>query len=328
MNEITNNAAVTDAWDSYWQGARKATTPDAGGARDESIGVFWNKFFREEFPRHNGPRILDAACGNGAVTERARQVTEAITGSEATVTCMDSSSSAIKTIEEKFPGVRGVVCDASDTPFGDGDFDIVASQFGLEYAGNAAFDEAARLIARDGVFVAIVHMRKGAIYDECKENFDAIQTIEDIKIVPLARAAFDAGYAVIAGNATQAVFREADKNLAPAVEVLKEILDKHGPYLAGGVIHNLGADLGHMYKSMQSYVPKEVSDWFDLTEKEIKAYSGRMQSMVDAAMDEAEIKELSDRLKSKGLTVDTHDVLRLGSNKQPAAWILVGRRLS
>ena len=323
MNETLESSSFADDWDVYWQGTRKAAMQGIGGAKDKALSVFWSKFFREEFPRHDGPRVLDAACGNGAVTEYARKITEAITGSEATLTCMDYSASAIKAMEEKFPGIRGIACDAADTPFSDREFHIVASQFGLEYAGDAAFDEAARLVTKSGVLVAIVHMKKGAIYEECAENLSAIKTIEDVDLIALGRAAFDAGFAVIAGNASQADFREADKNLAPAVEVLKEILAKHGPYVAGGIIHDLGADLGHMYQRIQSYVPKEVSDWFDRTENEIRAYAGRMQSMVDAALDEADIKKLSNRLRSTGLTVDTHDVLRMGNKKQPAAWILV-----
>ena len=60
---------------------------------------------------------------------------------------------------------------------------------------------------------------------------------------------------------------------------------------------------------------------------ELAAYAGRMQSMVNAAFDEADMKELSSRLRSKGLTVDTYDKMKMGKSKAPAAWILVGRRL-
>jgi len=231
-------------------------------------------------------------------------------------------------VEEKYPDVRGVACDANQTPFAAGDFDIVASQFGLEYAGEAAFNEIARLVGKDGVLVAIVHMKAGAIFAECSDSLSAIQSIQESSLVTLAREAFDVGFKVHAGNAPQGRFREADQSLAPAVETLKETLTRYGPHAAGGMILRLGADLGHMYQRIEAYVPQEVTDWLDRTDGELAAYAGRMQSMVNAALDETQIKKLSQRLSSKGLTVDTYDKLRMGENAEPAAWILIGRRIS
>ncbi len=327
MNEPVTKPSFADDWDVYWRGTRDAALPGTGGAQDKGLSVFWTKFFREEFPRHDRPRLLDAACGNGAVTGFALQVAQSIASVEVTVSCMDYSESAIKALEEKYPGVRGVACDASETPFSAADFDIVASQFGLEYAGQAAFDEAVRLVGNGGVFVAIVHMQAGAIFDECAESLSAIRSIQESRLVSLARDAFNAGFAVVAGNAPQAKFREADQSLAPAVESLKKTLTRYGPLVAGGMIYRLGTDLGHMYQRIESYVAHEVSEWLERTEGELAAYAGRMQSMVNAALDETEIKQLSERLSSKGLTVDTYDKLRMGANAQPAAWILIGRRI-
>lgn len=328
MNEPVTQPSFADDWDVYWRGTQDAALPGSGGAQDKALSVFWMKFFREEFPRHDRPRLLDAACGNGAVTGFALQTAHSIASVEVTVSCMDYSESAIKAVEEKYPGVRGVACDASETPFSAGDFDIVASQFGLEYAGEAAFDEAARLVDKGGVLVAIVHMKAGAIFAECADSLSAIRSIQESRLVSLARDAFDAGFAVVAGNAPQTKFREADQNLAPAVESLKETLTEYGPLVAGGMIHRLGTDLGHMYQRIESYLAQEVSDWLDRTDGELAAYAGRMQSMVNAALDDTEIKQLCGRLSSKGLTVDTYDKLRMGENAEAAAWILTGRRIA
>jgi ubiquinone/menaquinone biosynthesis C-methylase UbiE len=327
LNEPANSPSFTDDWDSYWRGTQEAALPSSGGAQDKALSVFWTKFFREEFPRHEKPRLLDTACGNGAVTGFALQVAKSIESVELTVSCMDYSKSAIEALEQKYPGVQGVTCDASETPFADGDFDIVASQFGLDYAGAAAFDEAARLVSKDGVLVAVVHMKSGAIFEECADNLAAIRTLQESQLLSLARDAFDAGLAVVAGNAPQTRFRDADKKFAPAVESLKKTLTKHGPLAAGGMIFRLGKDLGMMYQRIEAYVPQEVSDWLDRMGVELAAYAGRMQSMVNAAFDETDMKELSSRLRSKGLTVDTYDKMKMGKAKAPAAWILVGRRL-
>lgn len=328
MNKTISSRSFSDDWDIYWRGKKEADPQSDLGPQDKAPSEFWMRFFQEELPRHSRPRLLDAACGHGVVTGFAVKVAAALTDSAIDLSCMDYSASAVQALEEQYPGVKGVACDARETPFSDEEFDIVASQFGLEYAGGAAFDEAARLVAKNGVLVAIVHMKKGAIFDECAANLTAIQAIQESNLVPLARAAFNAGFAVAAGNAVQATFREADKNLAPAVETLKETLRKYGPLAAGGTIQRVGHDLAYMYQRIEAYVPQQVLAWLDKTDNELVAYTGRMQSMVNAALDESEIKGLSERMTSKGLTVDTYDVLRMGGRKEPAAWIFVGRRIN
>ncbi len=136
MNEPANSPSFTDDWDSYWKGTQEAALPSSGGAQDQALSIFWTKFFREEFPRHEKPRLLDAASGNGAVTGFALQVAKSIESVELTVSCMDYSKSAIEALAQKYPSVHGVACDASETPFANGDFDIVASQFGLVDMGH------------------------------------------------------------------------------------------------------------------------------------------------------------------------------------------------
>lgn len=325
MNETVIRPSSADDWDVYWRGTKEAALQSDRGPQDKALSEFWTQFFKVELPRHSRPRLLDAACGNGAVTGFALQTAEVLADSDVVLSCMDYSESAVHALEEKYPRVKGVACDARETPFADGEFDIVASQFGLEYAGLTAFDEAARLVAKDGVLVAILHMKKGAIFNECKVSLNAIQTIQKCKLVSLAREAFAAGFAVIAGNATNATFREADKNLAPAVEMLKEILAKYGPLVAGGMITRLGHDLAHMYQRIDAYVAQEVFTWLDQVDKELDAYAGRMASALGSALDEPGIRQLSARLSANGLIVDTYDMLRMGDKEEPAAWILVGR---
>jgi len=328
LNDTVSNHSFADDWDVYWRGKKEADPQSDAGPQDEAPSEFWKAFFAEEFPRHSNLQFLDAACGHGAVTEIALATADALAISDMKLACMDYSASAVQALKEKFPGVSGVACDARDTPFSDGPFNIVASQFGLEYAGLEAFEEAARLVATHGVLVALLHIKKGAIFDECAATLSAIQSIQESRLLPLAREAFDAGFAVARGNAPQSRFLEADKNFAPAVEALKQTLRKHGPLLAGSMIHRMGTDLGQMYQRIEAYVPQEFHAWLDRTDAELAAYAGRMQSMVDAALDETEVRNLSERVASKGLTVDTYDMLRMRNNNEPASWIFIARRIS
>lgn len=326
MTKFVTSPSSANDWAAFWETTKGTPQPDRG-AKDKALDEFWVHFFDTELPKHFRPRLLDAACGDGAVTGFALQCASKRANSDVVISCMDYSEAAIQALNKQYPRAKGFSCDANHTPFADGEFHIVASQFGLEYAGQSAFEEAARLVAKNGVLAAIVHMKKGAIFDECRSNLNAIRTIRECELLTLARSAFEAGFAVIAGNAAQASFREADKNFAPAVETLKKILADDGPLVAGGMIHRIGSDLGHMYQRIENYVPQDVFVWLDRTDKELDNYANIMASMLDAALDEPEIKQLAARLAASNLTVDALDVLRMGNSKEAAAWILIGRRM-
>ena len=85
---------------------------------------------------------------HGAVVRFALRSAERLgAGARLVITALDGSHSALAELRRRHPGIRCVVADAVRAPFPDGAFDVVTSQFGLEYAGQAALPEAARLVA-------------------------------------------------------------------------------------------------------------------------------------------------------------------------------------
>jgi ubiquinone/menaquinone biosynthesis C-methylase UbiE len=312
-------------WDAFWRARDKAVTREDAGARDPAPAHFWEAFFEREFSGRSAASLLDVACGHGAVTGIA--VTAARTGgTDLDAHCADYSQAAVDELCKRFPEVLGVACDAADMPFADGRFDYVVSQFGIEYAGGTAFAEAARLVADGGTLAALTHLAGGAIHAECAENFAVARTLREAQLMPLARRAFEAGFDLIAGRITDADFQAADKQLAPAVETAKNILRDKGPQAAGGLLANLYRDIGHMYTRMQNYVPEDVFAWFDGMTGELGSYEGRMASMTQCAMDEAQVTAIGETLTGLGLSVEPPQVLPLEESGKPAAWILVARR--
>jgi ubiquinone/menaquinone biosynthesis C-methylase UbiE len=244
-------------WDAFWRGHEKAVSQEDIGARDPAPARFWADLFAREFASRSRASLLDVACGHGAVTGTAVAAAQNA-GTELEARCADYSQAAVDELHKRFPGVEGVACDAADMPWPDGRFDFVVSQFGIEYAGDAAFGEAARLVANGGTFAALTHRAGSAIHAECSDNFAVAQALRESQLMPLARRAFEAGFALIAGRITDAQFQEADKQLAPAVEVAKGILREKGPQAAGGLLAILYKDIGYMYTRMQNYVPDDV----------------------------------------------------------------------
>jgi SAM-dependent methyltransferase len=323
MNDTSATPDV-EHWDAFWRARDKAVTREDAGARDPAPVHFWEAFFEREFAGRSEVSLLDVACGHGAVTAVAVNCARKC-GTDLHAHCADYSRAAVDELRKRFADVQGVACDAALMPFADGQFDFVVSQFGIEYAGDAAFGEAARLVADGGTLAALTHLAGGAIHAECAGNLAVAKALREAQLMPLARRAFEAGFDLIAGNITDADFQAADKQLAPAAEAAKTILRDRGPHAAGGLLANLYRDIGHMYTRMQNYVPGEVLVWFDGMSAELDSYEGRMASMTRCAMDDAQVAAIADTLAGLGLGVEPPQVLPLEESGKPAAWILVAR---
>jgi len=325
LSEPATSDADVQHWDAFWQARDKAISQEDVGARDRAPALYWESFFRQAFDRNPRPRLIDIACGNGAVTEIAMTIAQDM-AVNVDAYCLDYSMSAVDELRKRFPEVEGIACDAREIPYQDGEFDIVVSQFGIEYAGRDAFLEASRLVAPGGTLTALVHLADGAINKECADNLAVTVALREAQLMPLVRDAFTAGFELIAGNIDNDEFQQADKRLAPAVEVAKQILKDRGPFAAGGLLARLYRDIGHMYTRMQNYVPDEVFAWIDGMSGELVSYEGRMASMTRCALDEPGIQDIATAIDAAGFTVETPNVLALVESGKPAAWVLTARK--
>lgn len=313
------------AWDTYWRGTQEAAAFGLGGISQETLTGFWRNLFTEKAPASSHPRLLDLACGHGAVVRHAYAAALASSGPEPSTFCLDYSAAAVSELRRAVPGVLGVAADAGRVPFADRRFDVVASQFGIEYAGRDAFAEALRLVAPAGYFAAIVHLKDGAIYRECERNLAAARQILDSGLMALAGEAFRAGLALRDGRGSEADFHAASAALVPAVKLLPDLLKRHGEGLAGGSVLKLYRDIEHMYRRMGAYDAADVEAWIARTAQEFEAYSVRMASMLRAALDTEEFGRLAARAEVCGLRVETRETLSGTAKAEPMCWALVCR---
>jgi SAM-dependent methyltransferase len=314
--------SVTADWDRYWRGTWEAAAHADGGPQDAALGRFWGELFERSLVDDTPRRMLDVAAGNGAVTGFALKLESPALSNY----CLDSSTSALLNLQQRYEGVMCVMGDAHRLPFAGEAFDFVASQFGLEYAGEAAFYEAGSLVAAGGTFAAVLHMTDGAIYRECAENHRVLMAIEQEQVVELARKAFAAGFDLNAGNGSVEAFKEAERHFTPAVRALEGLLRSAGRDVAGGLLDQLYRDIAHMYRRMSAYAREDIISWLDGMAVELEAYAGRMQSMVDAAIDEETLQRICEGLVKLGLKIITLEPLTIEAKAEQGAWTLVARR--
>jgi len=315
-------------WDAYWRNARSAAAHKDGGPQDEVLERYWLQFFKQITPLlQTRPRMLDIACGNGAVLRFALATfPNKDDNSGMQIYGLDASPEALAEMRKRSPGVFGTAANAASLPFQTGAFDLVTSQFGVEYAGPAALLEAARVVRRGGIIAAILHLRDGAIYQECAINLEAIEGIRNTNLLHSFEALFRAAYAVQQGQGSKELFHSADQEFARSVAAVEDILRRLGKGIADGMLLRLYTDIAHMYRRFKNYEPEEVFSWISLMGHELDTYAGRMASMLKAALDAQQLENLTDQLASSEFIIRTSETMTMGRLSRPAAWVVVAQK--
>jgi len=309
-------------WDAYWKGMADADAWSAGGAMHPAVRGFWGEFFTSAGERFESPSIIDIGSGNGAVVDYALA---ALGERESEIHCVDNSAAAIASIAARFPQVTGHVADASSIPLESGRFDIVTSQFGAEYAGQGAFEEAARLLAENGRMAILTHCREDQIFKQQEVNLEAVRRVLDCRFVDRAHRMFESGFAALRG-ADRGPYEQAAEQFAPAVQELESIMTGHGEEVADGTLATLYQDVARIHGRIQHYDPQEVLPWLARMERELSAYEGRMASMCEAAIDETGFRHLCRNLETQGLTLEERGPLLPVGTKIPLAWAIIAKR--
>ena len=167
---------ATSDWDAYWRNAQSAAAHKDGGPQDEVLERFWLQLFEKVFPTFQAmPRMLDIACGNGAVPRFALASLSSL-GQDVDlhISGLDDSHAALVEMRKRNSKLCGIAANSALLPFQDRAFNLVTSQFGMEYAGADVLAEVARVVRPGGVFAAVMHLRDGGIYRECAINLEAI----------------------------------------------------------------------------------------------------------------------------------------------------------
>ncbi|MCB1694287.1 MAG: class I SAM-dependent methyltransferase, partial [Pseudomonadales bacterium] len=312
------------SWEAYWRGAGESNAGDVGGVNQPAVDAFWLGHLPDALPAaRQQPRILDIATGNGAMIAK---ILASMAGRDPQIECVDVSPSAIDAVSARFPFVSGKVGDVSRLPYDDGAFDLVVSQFGLEYAGENAFREAARVVAPGGRLALVVHIQEGAVYRECRDNLDALQRLRASNFITLARQMFEEAFTARTGGSREA-YESAARQLQPAIEELDGIMSEYGTAVADNTISQLYDGVRRIHERIVHYDANEVLTWLARMNEEVDTFIYRMSSMLGSAIDEAGFEEICAVLRDGDLFLEQTKPLVPATEELPVAWLIVaGRR--
>jgi ubiquinone/menaquinone biosynthesis C-methylase UbiE len=299
----------TQDWGNYWQGRAGreggAALVGVGVETDAEIGAFWAAELEGSPP---DSRLLDLACGAGSVGRRA------FDAGLSDVSGLDISSEAIRAMQAAFPRAKGFVAPADSTGLTDGSFDIVASQFGFEYANPVdSAGEAARVLAAGGRFIALAHAAGSGIEREVAANGAAAQSILSSGFIASASAVFEADLK----DGSDAAFASAAQVFSgPQKEVLE--LGKTGFSLAA----NLYQGTQTLYQRRKAYQLSDITQWLSAMEVEIEAYIGRMESMRRAALSRAQAEAVLGALERGGMTPQPLSPFMSKAKGESIGWVI------
>lgn len=259
-------------------GDAHACTREFSANARERIAANWASEFRQ---LKDGAKVLDLATGNGALITRipdslpaSVQTVEAIGVDIATI---DQTAPKYLRADERLKVEFQGGVDVSALPYADAQFDLVTSQYGIEY-GNifATFREACR-VTRDRL-VLLVHAADGVVV---RQNTDIVRQVRFILsetdvIAHLRRLNDD----------------HCSENLAQVKQALSQIRKEmkllENPSFLDAVLEHLTS----LLCGVSAHPSGAVASAIDDLERHLGTHAERMADLWTAARTKAELAEL------------------------------------
>lgn len=286
-----------ETWSRYWASGQTHSCFAAGKPFD--TGFVWKPFLDALAP---GARVLDLACGAGALTRLAVAHPHGfdVTGADYAATLVPVQGARM---------VAGAALEA--LPFEAGAFDAAISQFGLEYADTgAALLEAARVLAPGGRLGVLAHARDG----------DAVAA---------ARARITRAASLIAPDGLAARVRALGEarargeGEAQALEIVRRLFTQEAARPLDETTHWALSFLAEILNKKDRFAPPYLIENAQTVLDEVSAHSARLMLMTEASLDDAAAAGLAVAARAAGLSTADPEAVR-DSAGRPVGWWLQG----
>lgn len=285
----------TQAWSSFWTGRGAGEAAVHSQSRGRSYEAFWREVGAQFVFSRPGCRHIDLACGSGVVSQA---ILSACPDGEraATLYFADIAQEAVRMTGEGLGSATGAVAHGKALPFADGAFDVVTSQYGLEYAGLDALMEAVRVLAPGGTLIALIHIKDGPIARECTDNLTCLRHAIDAGVLEIVAQGLEGETKGVGDALAQETRWQSGAVSCPARDFVLRML----------------GDAGTLWTRRDAYHRDDARHWIGHQTRELADYAARMGSMIRASRTQGEIlarlAQLEDgvlaRLSLGGFTLD------------------------
>lgn len=281
------------AWTRYWRAGHTHSCFADGAPFDGSS--LWRTFFDR---LAEGARVLDLACGGGALTRVAAEHKSAFK-----VHGVDFAQAA--------SGPQGAIIQSGVSlemlPFEDRKFDAIISQFGLEYADlSRAIPELGRVLAPGGRVGLLMHHSESGVAQAARAGKE--------RLAPLISQTGPVSAAIALGEAAGRAQPRPDLE-ARIAEALKSARNEQHDQATAWAYGFLSEIMNKRMMFPPAYLLENARTLLD----ELTGMSLRLQDMVAAARDSTDIADLETMLACAGCTIEQTTVVRDGTDA-PLAW--------
>lgn len=297
-------------WRDFWKADCLASCVPDNPATAEQIAKTWRAWFAEF---SDGSRILDVATGNGIVLAHAAASARS-NGRSFVLTGVDLAAidpkKYVSNLDQDLRSASflgGVP--AEKLPFAADSFDVVASQYGLEYADlDRALSEAARVLTAGGQLLWLAHSENSEIVRQHRQQVDDVDYLLSPrgpvyvmnKFVERQRKRKDFTYS---RDMLTASFSEAEDYCRdhPPAEIVRELCGEFSNLLNRGFADR----------------PADLAKKLTLARQRLISHRDRIRSLVAAVMTPDRIESIKTALEEPAWTGLSMDEIRVGTNESP-----------
>ncbi|WP_203294632.1 class I SAM-dependent methyltransferase [Maricaulis parjimensis] len=329
MGLNTENHTEAKAWKQFWTGRAAGSEHrfrDAGTAG--RLQSHWSAVLADALPASGQVDLIDLACGEGEVLQLAARVAGSLPDVRLNAVVSDVSLDAVSLAAASVGQLdaNAAVADCAQLPFASSSFDVVVSQFGLEYAGPAAFGEAGRIVRPSGRFNALVHVAGGAVEHACQADADVLEAVVGAELLDRMRDYVITIPKAVSGSVSREDGQACADALRQALETVARTVGPAAPGPARDFVGRLVQDIQAAAGRLGAYRTEDLEAWIAGQAAELDAFHHRMTSMLRVAQTEADMSALAGQLSAGGLSVTRVGTVSMGEGGAPLAWVLDARR--
>ena len=281
-------ARRADNWSSYWRaGALHSCAGSFSGNYEGAVRQFWLRQFERLQPPAT---VVDLCCVNAPLSllligERLSCLgqgrIEAIDLAQIDPPWLAGLEGGVRKLIRVHSGVS-----ATELPLPDASVDLVMSQFGIEYVGEAAIFEARRVLRPDGRLAAIVHHVDALPVTVGRAELEHIAMVDELALLdlaqkmlePMARSATAAGRQQLADDAEA---RQLRGQFNTALQQLSAAIDRK-PH--PDLLHEVREGLMRALQTAQQAGVAAAVQVLDTMGRSVEDSRLRQRELVDHAM--------------------------------------------
>lgn len=306
-------------WKDYWKEDRIASCVPERESTAQQIRDCWIELFTE-LP--DGARVLDVATGNGVLLAHAAKAAERV-GKNYVLTGVDLaeidpprylSNLPASLREARFIG--GIA--AESLPFSDAEFDVVVSQYGLEYADlDKALIEVERVIATDGRLIWLAHSEESSVVEQNRDQGAQVEFL----LAP--GGPIHAMRQFIGKIEKRKKLESAGKRLNSALASAEKYSRDHPP---ATVVREVCTVLVETSQRWQAYHPADLDHMITDCRMRLIAHRQRINDLRSAVMSPARLHAVRNRLEQPQWHGASFTTMCVGSTESPIGLMITACR--